>query len=247
MVHESRAAGVAHLVLDAPPLNILTREVLAAVRASLASLAADDGLRVLVLRAHGRHFSAGAAVEEHLPPVCDEMIREFTHTVLALHAFPVPVIAAVQGRCLGGGFELVQAADIVVAAEDASFGQPEIRLGVFPPLACALLPAGGAAAELIFTGEPLDARAAAAAGLVRRVVPAAELEAGAQALADSIARNSAAALRAAKRAWRAPAERVAEKAAEAARIYTDELMTTHDAVEGLTAFIDRRPPAWSHA
>lgn len=247
MIHETRSDGIVHLILDAPPLNILTRDLLGRLRNRLAALADDASLRVLVIGARGRHFSAGASVEEHLPPVHADMIREFTDTVLALYHFPVPVIAAVHGRCLGGGFELVQAADIVVAAEGASFGQPEIHLGVFPPLACALLPASGAAAELIYTGEPLDAHAAAAAGLVRGVVPMAELDGSALALAASIGRHSASALRAAKRARRAAAEPVDLRVAAAARIYIDELMSTHDAVEGLTAFMDRRQPAWRHA
>jgi cyclohexa-1,5-dienecarbonyl-CoA hydratase len=247
MIHETCTDGIARLTLDAPPLNILTRELLALLRERLGTLAGDTSLRVLVVAARGRHFSAGASVDEHLPPVCADMIREFTDTVLALYHFPAPVIAAVQGRCLGGGFELAQAADIILATEDAVFGQPEIKLGVFPPLACVLLPQTGAAAELIFTGESLDARAAAVAGLVRRVVPPEELDGTTQRLAADIARHSAAAVRAAKRARRAAAEPVDLRAAAAARVYIDELMSTHDAVEGLTAFIDRRPPAWRHA
>jgi cyclohexa-1,5-dienecarbonyl-CoA hydratase len=246
MIRMTFTDGVAHVMLDSPPLNILTRSVLSELREQLTELAADETLRVLVLGACGRHFSAGASVEEHLPPVHASMIREFADTVLMLYRFPLPVIAAVQGRCLGGGFELVQAADVVLAADDASFGQPEIRLGVFPPLACALLPRTGAAAELVFTGDPLTAQAAAEAGLVRRVVPADGLAAEAEALAQRIARNSAAALRATKRAWRASAAPVLAHAEAAARIYLDELMATHDALEGLTAFIDRRTPAWSH-
>jgi cyclohexa-1,5-dienecarbonyl-CoA hydratase len=247
MIHEACTDGIAQLTLDAPPLNILTRELLAALRARLDMLAGDPALRVLVVAARGRHFSAGASVDEHLPPVYADMIREFTDTVLGLYHFPAPVIAAVQGRCLGGGFELVQAADIVVAADDAVFGQPEIKLGVFPPVACALLPQTAAAAELIFTGEPLDARAAAAAGLVRHVVAREELDARTRELATAIARHSAAAVRAAKRARRAAAEPIDLRAAAAVRVYIDDLMSTHDAVEGLTAFIDRRPPAWRHS
>jgi cyclohexa-1,5-dienecarbonyl-CoA hydratase len=133
--------GIGRLTLSQPPLNILTRDLLREVRDALARLAAEPALRVLLLGAEGKHFSAGADVGEHLPPAFEEMIPEFMGTIAALRDFPLPAVAAVRGRCLGGGCELVQGADLVVAGESASFGQPEIVLGVIPPAACALLPA----------------------------------------------------------------------------------------------------------
>lgn len=242
--------GVATIVLDAPPLNILARPVLAELRRELALLAAEPTLRVLIVGATGRHFSAGASVEEHLPPEHEAMLSEFASTVLALREFPLPVLVAVRGRCLGGAFELVQAADIVVASNDAVFGQPEIVLGVLPPVACALLPplvGPGRAAELIFTGDPMTAADAQAAGMVARVVPADAVASTTAQLAGRIARHSAAALRAAKRALRAAAPGLASAGiARANRVYLHELMATHDALEGLRAFSERRPPEWSH-
>ncbi len=242
-------SSIGVITLDNPPLNILTRAVLAGLRQELAALATEPGLRVLILRAEGKHFSAGASVEEHLPPICEDMIGEFGETVLALRDFPLPVLAAVRGRCLGGGFELVQAADLVVAADDAVFGQPEIALGVFPPAACALLPplTGAArAAELLFTGESLTAAEAEAAGIVRRVVPGACLDDAAAGLARQIARHSGAALRACKRALREAAAAQPRVGVErASRLYLDELMTTRDAQEGLHAFLEKRRPEWS--
>lgn len=242
--------GVATITLDAPPLNLLTREALAGIRARLAELAGDDRLRALVLRAEGRHFSAGASVEEHLPGAFEAMIPEFAETIVAIYRFPLPVIAAVRGRCLGGGFELVQAADVVVAAEDAMLGQPEIQLGVFPPAACALLPLrtrSSLAAELIFAGESLTAHEALQAGLVARVVPATALDDVAEGLARRIARHSGASLRAAKRALRAAAGGdVVSGIERATAIYVDELMGTEDAAEGLRAFLEKRHAVWSH-
>lgn len=247
-VTSSVELGVGELVLDAPPLNILTRNVMARIREELAALAADPGLRVVVLRAEGKHFSAGASVEEHLPPEHERMIPEFTETVRALHHFPLPVIAAVRGRCLGGGFELATCADLVVAGEGAMLGVPEIVLGVFPPAACAFLPrmvAPGAATELLFTGDPLDAAAALEAGLVREVVPDDRVEERARALAARIARHSGASLRATKKALRAATPGLDEALDRAAQIYQEELMETADAVEGLTAFVEKRSPEWS--
>jgi cyclohexa-1,5-dienecarbonyl-CoA hydratase len=244
------AGGIATVVFANPPVNILTRDVLAGLRAQLSALSADPSLRVLLLTAEGKHFSAGADVGEHLPPAYRDLIPEFVATIRALWDFPLPVVAAVRGRCLGGGFELVQPADAVVAGAGAVFGQPEIVLGVFPPAACALLPrlCGPArAAAIVLGGDPLDAAAAQAAGLVTRVVPDDQVEAEARSLAERFARHSATALRAAKRALRAAMDRpVSEALAAAERLYLEDLMGTHDATEGLEAFLAKRAPAWEH-
>jgi cyclohexa-1,5-dienecarbonyl-CoA hydratase len=250
-VTTTREGGVARLTLDHPPLNILTRDLLAGLRAALAALAEDTTLRVVVLGAAGNHFSAGADVGEHLPPAWKAMVPEFLETITALRAFPVPTVAAVRGRCLGGGFEVAQAVDLVVAGVSATFGQPEIALGVIPPAACALLPllAGPArAAEIVLTGDPLTAAEARDAGLVLRVVPDEQVEEEALALAGRIARHSAAAVRVAKRALRSPARERFEADALAAvgRRYARDLMHTADATEGLTAFLEKRAPAWAH-
>lgn len=249
-VRRDVADGIATLTLNNPPVNILTRAVLGEVREHLHALAGQRDLRVLVLRAEGRHFSAGADVAEHLPPEHEALIPEFMATIRALWEFPLPLVAAVRGRCLGGGFELVQPADVVVAGESAAFGQPEILLGVIPPAACALLPrlCGPQRAALItLGGDPLDAPAALAAGLVARVVPDAQVDAEALALAGRFARHSAAALRIAKRALRAGADRPAGEAmAHAERLYLADMMATRDAGEGLRAFLDKRPATWEH-
>jgi cyclohexa-1,5-dienecarbonyl-CoA hydratase len=242
--------GIATLTLANPPVNILTRDVLAQYRAHLAALAAMPALRVLVLRAEGKHFSAGADVGEHLPPTYEELIPEFMATIRALWDFPLPVVAAVRGRCLGGGFELIQPADVVVAGEGASFGQPEILLGVMPPAACVLLPrlcGPMRAAMITLGGDPLDAPAARAAGLVASIVPDVRVDEEATALAGRFARHSAAALRVTKRTLRAAADRpMADAMAEAQRIYLAELMATRDAHEGLRAFVEKRPAVWEH-
>jgi cyclohexa-1,5-dienecarbonyl-CoA hydratase len=242
-------AGIGALTFGAPPLNILTRALLAELRGGLARLCGERTLRALVLDAEGPHFSAGADVGEHMAPQFRAMIPEFLDTVIALAHFPAPVIAVVRGRCLGGGFELAQAADLIVAEESASFGQPEILLGVFAPAACALLPRRAPralAAEILFTGDAIDARRAHAAGLVSCVAPAGQGREQALALAARIARHSGAALRATKRAL-ALGENGDEAALRAAgALYVEELMETRDAHEGLRAFVEKRRPAWAH-
>ena len=246
---DSISDGLGRIVLDHPPLNILTRSALAALRASLASLAAEPDLRALLLTATGKHFSAGADVGEHLPPSYVVMIPEFLDTIADLACFPVPVVAAVRGRCLGGGFELALGADLIVAGEGAMFGQPEILLGVLPPAACVLLPrlaSPSVAAEIVFTGDVLDAAQALAAGLVCRVVPDADVETEAESLALRITRHSAASLRVGKRMLRGEPEVLRAALRNAGRMYDEELMATEDAVEGLTAFLEKRTPEWVH-
>ena len=249
-IHTSIEDGIGHIVLDQPPLNILTQQLLGDLRRDLAALEAEETLRVLIVSAEGKHFSAGADVGEHMPPAFEQMIPEFIETVAKIDSFPLPVVAAVQGRCLGGGFELAQAADMIVAGEGAMFGQPEIMLGVLPPAACAVLPdicAHGRAAEIVFTGEALNAFDAHQAGLVLRVVADDRLEAEALELANKIARHSAAALKVTKRALRVGLkERRTSAFAAVNKIYVDELMQTEDAAEGLQAFLDKRKPIWKH-
>jgi cyclohexa-1,5-dienecarbonyl-CoA hydratase len=245
------ADGIGRVTLSNPPLNILTREVMASLRSELRNLEAEGALRVLLLASEGKHFSAGADVAEHLPPDYTEMIPEFLDTVAMIDAFPLPTVAAVQGRCLGGGFELVLGADLVIAAESAKLGQPEIMLGVIPPAACALLPdlcSRGAAAEIVYTGEAISAQHGLGVGLVWKVVPDDRLDDEATDAAKLIARHSGAALRIAKRALRATTA-VTHTAAMAAvgRIYVEELMDTEDALEGLNSFLEKRQPTWKHA
>lgn len=248
-VHASVEDGLGRIVLSHPPLNILTRDVLAGVRRKLDRLAGEPSLRALLLSAEGKHFSAGADVGEHLPPDYRELIPEFIQTVADLISFPLPVVAAVQGRCLGGGFELAMGADIIVAAEGASFGQPEILLGVLPPAACAILPrlcSPGLAAELVLGGDPLSAHEAQREGLVRRVVPESELEETAMDIARKMTRHSAATLRIGKRMLAGDPGAVREALDRAGSLYIDELMETHDAREGLHAFMEKRRPEWKH-
>lgn len=250
VVTRSVRDGIAHVVLNDPPLNVLTRALLAELRDHLAELRTDRSLRALLVSAEGEHFSAGASVEEHLAGAVEEMIPEFMETIRAVDGFPLPVIFAVHGRCLGGALELVAAGDMILAAEGALFGVPEIRLGVLPPAACVQLPrlvAAGVAAELIYTGATVDAEAARRVGLVLRVVPPDDLVDEALALAGVVADRSAATLRLAKRALRAARGDVEGPLADVSRIYLDELMATADATEGLTSFLEKRRPAWSHS
>ena len=249
-IRTSVEGGVATVTLTRPPVNVLTLAVLRELDGSLERLADVNDLRALVLAAEGKHFSAGADVGEHLAPAYRELIPAFLHALETVASFPVPVIAAVRGRCLGGGFELVQMADMIVAGAGATFGQPEILLGVTAPAACAILPRlthRGTAAEILFTGEAIGAERALACGLVQRVVPDERVEEEALAFARRCAGLSAAALRMTKRTLRAAAGLPRSEALHVAgAVYMDELMRTADAGEGLSAFVEKRAPVWRH-
>jgi len=238
------------LRLARPKANVVDMEMVAAIERALGEHAGARTLAGVVFDAEGPHFSFGASVAEHLPAHCEAMLRGLHDLVLRLAAYPVPVLAAVRGQCLGGGLELALATQRIFAAHDAQLGQPEIRLGVFAPAASCLLPerVGHARAEdLLLTGRSLDAREALAAGLVDAVTQAPE-EAALRYFREHLAPRSASSLRLALRAAReARVRRLAARLAEVERLYLDELMATRDAVEGLEAFLAKRPAQWENA
>lgn len=243
--------GVGRVTLDRPPVNVLDRTALAELERVLEEAAATKDLQVLCLTGEGDAFCAGVAVEDHLPDRVEETLETFGRVVDRLLEAPFPVVAAVNGPALGGGLELAAACDVVLAREGARLGQPEIRLGVFPPAAAALLPrlvGRQAALELILTGRKLDAGEALRWGLVQRTWPAAAFEREVEAFLERLSGLSAPVLRLAKRAVVEGLERPASEALRGAeRIYLDELMELRDPVEGLEAFLEKRDPAWEDA
>jgi cyclohexa-1,5-dienecarbonyl-CoA hydratase len=240
------------LVIDRPKGNVITAAVVAALRASLADLPKAGVVKLVTLEGAGDHFSVGTSVEERLPGAIEGILPEFHNLVRDLLAVPAPTAAVVRGRCLGGGFELALACDWIFASQDATLGAPETGLGVFPPAAMALLPPKVGpvrAAEAIVGGGAWSAARWAEFGLVTLVAPAAELEMAVDRWFEArLAPKSAATLRQTARGARAALRAVAEpRLAELEEQYLTELMGTHDAVEGLRAFVERRAPKWRHA
>ena len=239
--------GLLRLRLARPKANIVDGAMIAALHAALREHLPGASLKAVLLDAEGPHFSFGASVEEHLPESCARMLHDLHALILQILGSPVPVLSAVRGQCLGGGLELVSAGHLVFAAPDAKLGQPEIRLAVFAPAASCLLPeriGQARAEELLFSGRSIGAEEAHRIGLVN--VLAEDPEKAAISFFDEfIAPLSASSLRFAVRAARAGFhERVSEKLAAVEKLYSEELMATHDAVEGLNAFIAKRPPKW---
>jgi len=241
--------GVATLTLSRPPVNVIHIPTLEEMAAALDELAADTAVRVLILRAEGKMFSAGVDVADHTPEKVGDMIPLFNRVCHALADFPTPTIAAVHGHALGGGCELVICCDLAVLAERAKIGQPEIQLAAIAPIAALRLPyliGYRAAADLMFSGRNLTAVEALNMGLVNAVLPADEAMAWAQAKAQAIAGLSRAAMTICKRALKMGYGRWADSLPEMERMYLDELMATADAAEGLAAFLEKRAPAWQH-
>ena len=242
--------GCAYLTLDHPPLNVLHMPMLWQLEARLESLARQPSIRLLVLGAQGKLFSAGVDVADHTPDKVGEMIPLFDRVCRALADFPLPTIAAVHGHALGGGCELVLCCDLAVMAEEASLGQPEIQLAALAPIAALRLPylvGYRAAAELMFTGRRLNAQEALQAGLVNAVVPAGQVNAWVEERAATLAGLSRVALGVVKRALHAGYGAWAAAMGDLERLYLEDLMNTADAHEGLAAFMEKRSPVWKHA
>ncbi len=239
---------VARITLHRPPLNILTTPMLEELGRALERVAARPTLRALVLAAEGKAFSAGVAVEDHVGDRARPMLVAFHRIFRQLHALDCPTLAAVQGPALGGGAELATFCDLVIAAETATFGQPEIKVGVFPPIAALHYPGRvgrGRALWLLLSGEVLPARQAERIGLVDRVVPPGELEGAVADALGALTDKSAVVLRLTKRAVREALHLDFETAlARLEALYAEELMRTEDAQEGLRAFMEKRAPVW---
>ena len=241
-----REGALLRLRLNRPKANLCDAEMIGALHAALEAHHAQARLRGVLLEAEGPHFSFGASVEEHLPDRCARMLCTLHDLILAMVEYPAPILVAVRGQCLGGGLEIALAGGPIFATAEAQFGQPEIKLGVFAPAASCLLPwrvNPAAAEDMLWSGRSISGTQAQAIGLVHTI--AADPQAAALAYFDEhLAPRSAAALRHAVAAVRAPVAReLRGRLAEVERLYLDRLMATHDAHEGLAAFLATRAPA----
>ena len=242
--------AVWHVFLDAPKANILDARMVGSLR-EVFSLAADaPDLKAVCLEGSGAHFSFGASVEEHRPEQVAAMLGSFHGLFRDMAAASVFVVAALRGQCLGGGLELAAFSHRVFAAPGTKLGQPEIRLGVIAPAASVILPqrmGRPGAEDLCISGRVIGADEARAAGLVDEVADDPTAAALAYARANLLP-HSAASLRRAVRAIRLGFDRRLHDDLDAVeRLYLDDLMACGDAVEGIQAFLEKRPPVWRNA
>jgi cyclohexa-1,5-dienecarbonyl-CoA hydratase len=235
-----------------PPLNVFNIEMMRAINDAINECASQREMVAIVFEAapDSRAFSAGVAVEEHVEETIYQMLDSFHGIFRTLEQAGKPTVAIVDGAALGGGCELVAYCDFVIATERARFGQPEIKLGVFPPVAAVLLPriiGDRRARELILTGELIDATEALRLGLISMVVPHAELEQKTLDVLVKLRELSAPALEATKRAIDLARGRSFEDALTRVEdLYLNELMKTEDAHEGIKAFMEKRKPSWKN-
>ena len=243
--------AVATITLAKPPLNILDLAMIEEIRDALRAIESNPAVRIIVFRAAGeKAFCAGVSIHDHTPEKIGEMIPRF-HDIFRLLARTDKVtVAAVQGHCLGGGLELVTMCDLVVASENAQFGQPEIKLGQLPPVGIILLPhlmGYRKAAELLLTGASISAAQAENLGLINRVVPASQLARSLEELLAELTAQSGAALAMTKQLLRRIAPYDFEKALQQSEeFFLNKVAATDDAKEGIFAFLEKRAPKWNH-
>jgi cyclohexa-1,5-dienecarbonyl-CoA hydratase len=242
--------AVAKITLNRPPVNILNIEMMQEIIELLGDLAKDKDLKVVLFQGNQKAFSAGVDVGEHTAERVVEMIKVFGNLFEAINSIPVITLASVEGLALGGGCEVAIFCDLIVASGNAKFGQPEIKLAVFPPVAAPIFPrlvGRQKALELLLSGDTIDAKEAHEIGLINRVYPTEGYQESLQEFIARFTAQSAIALALTKKAVDKglylpvlDAIRVANK------IYLDELMKTEDANEGLKAFLEKRKPVWKN-
>jgi len=242
--------GLGTITLNRPPVNVLNIAMMEEINGVLEAWQGKKDLKVVLFNAKGKCFSAGVDVGEHMGDLAPKMIAVFHGMFRLMDRLGVPTVASVYGSCLGGGCELAVFCDLVISSDDAKYGQPEIQVGVFPPIAAQIMPriiGRKAAMDLILSGRIISAEEALTMGLVNKVVGKEALEAATQEFLKPYVKLSAEVLRKTKKAIMAgllddlePSLKIIEGS------YLDELMKTADAQEGLKAFLEKRKPEWKN-
>jgi cyclohexa-1,5-dienecarbonyl-CoA hydratase len=240
------------IVLNAPKANILEAAMLAEIAGALDALADKKSVKLIAFEGAGKHFSFGASVPEHTKENAAMMLRAFHGVFYRLVGLSVPTMAVVRGQCLGGGMELALFCNFIVADKTAMFGQPEIVLGVLPPPASVMLPrkvGQTRADDLVLTGRSIDAAEAYRIGLVTLLAQDGQdaWDLAAEWVQSHLLAKSASSLRITNRAVRMEFFRgILEDLPRMESLYLKDLMESHDANEGIQAFLEKRKPSWTH-
>jgi cyclohexa-1,5-dienecarbonyl-CoA hydratase len=242
--------GVARITLARPKHNVFNIDMMAEFIGLLESLPSDPGLKCAVFLGEGASWCAGVDVGDHKPDMVDRMIEAFNRSLTLIENLEVPTVAAVHGACLGGGMEYAIACDTVIAAKRAKFGQPEIKLGFFPPYAAIRLPrlVGPAKAiEVCTSGRIYSAEDARAMGFVSQVAEDDGFEEAVDRLIKEFMACSPLILRLNKKAVKDHIGLDAASAMEkVSRLFLDRLMKTEDTLEGIASFYEKRRPEWKN-
>ena len=241
-------APVARITLNHPPLNVIDIPMMEELTEVLAEIESRPEIVGVIITGSQKAFSVGVDVAAHTPDKVNEMLPKFHAVIRALVASRKVTIAAVHGHCLGGGAELAMVCDLVYTSELAIWGFPEIKLGCYPPVAVSALAAlvgQKHAADLVLTGRNISGKEAASIGLANAVLAEVDLEHAVQEAVQHLVALSPAVLAITKKASYAWDSIHFDKGlARAEKIYFEELMKTHDAQEGIKAFLEKRPPVW---
>ncbi|HEY6290117.1 MAG TPA: enoyl-CoA hydratase/isomerase family protein [Terriglobia bacterium] len=247
-VATERCGDVARVLINRHPLNVLDLATIDLLGGTLREALDDPDVRLVEIHGRATAFSAGVEIRDHFLESAPAMLAAFHALIRSVLYARLPVIAVVRGFCLGGGMELALAADFVVAAEDASFGQPEIGVGCFAPVASVLLPRlipAKKALELLLSGKMISGTEAEELGFVNRTAPSEVLEAELGRFEKELLARSPAVLALARKAARIGTRASFESALhECERIYLEELLPTEDAREGVRSFLEKREPVW---
>lgn len=247
-IKTSQKDGIFYLTLNRPPLNWLNIEMMDEINKYLESLKEIKSKKLLVISAEGKAFSVGVEVSDHLGDKAEKMIETFHKMFILLDEIKIPSLSVVNGSALGGGCELALYCDMVIASERSKFGQPEIQVGVLPPIAALLFPriiGRKKAMELILTGDTINAQEALSLGLINKVVPEASFQQEIDRFIEKFKNLSGVVLRIAKEATLSGLNDDVYKGLKTIeKIYLNDLMKTCDAIEGLNAFLEKRKPIW---
>ncbi len=245
-----KADGVARITFDRPKHNVFDIEMMDELITELKVLVADDHLKCLVLNGAGASFCAGVEVGDHKPETAPKMIETFNRIFELIDSLEIPVIASVHGACLGGGMEVAIACDIIVAAQSALFGQPEIKLAFLPPYAAVRLPrlvGPSKAIEICTTGKRYSAEEARQMGMVNYVVADDHLSETTDSLVNEIQYNSPLIIRLNKQAVKKHLDLALPQAIQSVSdLFLNALMKTEDVLEGIKSFEEKRKPIWKN-
>jgi cyclohexa-1,5-dienecarbonyl-CoA hydratase len=245
-----RTDNIGKITFNNGPLNILTISMMEQINEALETFIGDQSLKTVIIDHNGKAFSAGVDVGDHMGDKAPKMLKEFHEIFKKLNRIKCPTIASVKGAALGGGCEVAMFCDIVLTSDKAKFGQPEIKVGVFPPLAVLILPrliGAKKAFELIMQGEIIDSKEAHRLGLSNYIFPFESYEKEFTDFINRFKQLSSTVMHYSKKAINIGLKfDFDSQIDELEEFYLKELMSTHDANEGLKAFFEKRSPIWQN-
>jgi len=245
-----KADNIGKIIFNNGPLNILTIQMMEQINVALEGFLQDESLKAVIFDHNGKAFSAGVDIGDHIGEKAPKMIKEFHGIFRKLNKLKCPTIASIKGAALGGGCEIAIFCDIVLTSDKAKFGQPEIKVGVLPPIAVLAFPqiiGNKKAFELIMLGELIDAKEAQRLGISNHIFPIESYEQEFAKFIESLNDISTIILQYTKKAFNTALGIDFEtKLDEIEEFYLKELMSTYDANEGLQAFLEKRTPNWQN-